>query len=70
MDGFWIDQHTVTNEGFSRFVEETGHVTLAERAPDPADYPGAKPELLIAASVVFQQPTHPVSLENSYNWWT
>jgi sulfatase modifying factor 1 len=70
VDGFWIDQHTVTNTEFARFVKATRHVTLAERVPDPADYPGAKPELLVAASVVFQRQTHPVSLDNPYNWWT
>ncbi|MEJ0041151.1 MAG: SUMF1/EgtB/PvdO family nonheme iron enzyme [Rhizomicrobium sp.] len=51
--GFWIDRHPVTNLDFSRFVAETGHVTLAERAPDAALYPGAKAELLKPASVVF-----------------
>ena len=33
-----------------RFVEATGHVTVAERPPDPADYPGARPELLVPVS--------------------
>src|SRR6185437_9724926 len=28
---FWIDQCTVTNELFSRFVEETGYTTDAEK---------------------------------------
>ncbi len=28
---FWIDRYTVTNELFSRFVEETGYTTDAER---------------------------------------
>ena len=54
MDGFWIDRHPVTNAEFARFVTSTGHVTVAEQAPDPADYPGARPELLVPASVVFQ----------------
>src|SRR5689334_390178 len=36
VDGFWMDAHTVTNEEFRRFVDATGHVTLAERPPDPA----------------------------------
>src|SRR5438876_2196903 len=53
VDGFWIDAHTVTNEQFSRFVEATGYVTLAERPANAADYPGAKPELLVPSSVVF-----------------
>ena len=56
VDGFWMDSHTVTNEEFRKFVEATKHVTSAERAPNPDDYPGAKPELLVPASVVFQKP--------------
>src|SRR6476619_8253391 len=46
VDGFWMDQYAVTNAQFSRFVEKTGYITLAERAPNAEDYPGAKPELL------------------------
>jgi formylglycine-generating enzyme required for sulfatase activity len=70
VDGFWMDACAVTNAKFRRFVEETRHVTLAERAPDPADYPGAKPELLVPSSVVFEKPRHRVDLRNPYNWWT
>ena len=69
VDGFWMDEHAVTNAEFSRFVEQTGHVTVAERAPDPADYPGATQETLIAASVVFQQPSRRVPMD-PFNWWT
>ena len=70
VDGFWIDQHAVTNKEFARFVRATRHVTVAERAPDAADYPGAKPELLVAGSSVFVQPSHRVDLSNPYDWWT
>jgi sulfatase modifying factor 1 len=70
VDGFWIDRHTVTNAEFARFVRKTGHRTVAERAADPADYPGARPELLVPASTVFRAPTHRVDLGNHYNWWT
>jgi formylglycine-generating enzyme required for sulfatase activity len=70
VDGFWIDRHTVTNAEFARFVRKTGHVTVAERAPDPADYPGARPDMLVPASTVFRQPDHRVDLGNHYNWWT
>jgi sulfatase modifying factor 1 len=70
VEGFWIDRHPVTNLEFTRFVKATGHVTSAERAPDPADYPDAKPELLVPASVVFQPTTGPVDLSDHYNWWT
>jgi formylglycine-generating enzyme len=69
VDGFWMDAHTVTNEEFRRFVDATGYVTLAERPPDPADYPGAKPEMLVPASVVFQKPPRRVGLGDHYNWW-
>jgi formylglycine-generating enzyme required for sulfatase activity len=67
--GFWIDRFQVTNAQFDRFVRETGHVTVAERSPNPADYPGAKPELLVPASSVFVQPLRRVDLANQYNWW-
>jgi formylglycine-generating enzyme len=70
VDGFWMDRHAVTNAEFSRFVKKTRHVTSAERAPDPAQYPGAVPELLVPASVVFRQPTRRVSLDDPYSWWT
>src|SRR5262245_46688086 len=67
--GFWMSRYTVTNQDFSRFVEDTGYVTLAERPANPADYPGAKPELLVPASVVFKKASGPVELRNPYNWW-
>ena len=46
--GFWMDAHTVTNRDFQRFVEATGHVTLAEKPANAEDYPGAKPEPAMA----------------------
>jgi formylglycine-generating enzyme required for sulfatase activity len=67
--GFWMSRHTVTNAEFSRFVDETGYVTLAERPANPADYPDAKPELLVPSSVVFQKTGGPVDLRSPYNWW-
>lgn len=67
--GFWMDEHTVTNRQFSRFVERTRYITLAERAPNPADYPDAQADLLVPASSVFRQPGRPVALDNPYHWW-
>jgi formylglycine-generating enzyme required for sulfatase activity len=69
VEGFWMDEHTVTNEEFRKFVEATKHVTSAERAPKAEDYPGAKPELLVPASVVFNKPRQRVDLRDCYNWW-
>ena len=34
VDGFWMDETPVTNEQFSKFVNATGYVTVAERVPD------------------------------------
>jgi len=70
VDGFWIDKFEVTNQQFARFVEATGHVTLAERPARAEDYPGAKPELLKPASVVFRKPARRVDLRNHFNWWS
>ena len=69
VDGFWMDRFTVTNAEFARFVTATGYVTLAERPADPADYPGAKPEMLSPVSTMFRKPAGPVDMRNHYNWW-
>jgi formylglycine-generating enzyme required for sulfatase activity len=69
VDGFWMDQTTVTNGDFARFVDETGYVTVAEKAPDPEMYPGADPELLVPGSIVFSQPPGPVDLADPRSWW-
>jgi formylglycine-generating enzyme required for sulfatase activity len=70
VDGFWMDQYTVTNAQFSRFVEDTDYVTSAERCPNPEEYPDAKPEMLVPASVVFRRPGYRVDLRDHYRWWT
>ena len=69
VEGFWMDRTTVTNAEFRRFVEATGHLTVAERTPTADDYPGARPELLVPASIVFRQPRGRVDLGNHFNWW-
>ena len=70
VDGFFIDKTDVTNAEFERFVKATGYVTVAERKPRAEDYPGAPPENLVAGSVIFAPPNHPVSLDNYFQWWT
>lgn len=64
---FEIDATPVTNAEFGEFVAATGYVTLAERAPTPADYPGADPALLVAGSAVFTPPTEPP--RRPADWW-
>lgn len=69
VDGFWIDETPVTNRKFMEFVKATGHVTIAEKAPDPKDYPGALLEMLRAGSLLFVQPKIVTGTEIS-QWWT
>jgi formylglycine-generating enzyme len=70
VDAFWIDSTPVTNRQFREFVRTTGHVTLAEIAPDPKDYPGALPNMLRAGSLVFNPPKHPIDMGDWSQWWT
>ena len=69
VDGFWMDRLPVTNERFARFVLETGHVTFAELAPDPAHYPHAAPEMLFAGSLVFVKPSADDPVGAGTPWW-
>jgi sulfatase modifying factor 1 len=69
VDGFWMDKTEVTNEQFEKFVRATGYVTVAERKPDPKDFPGVPTENLVAGSVVFAPPPGEVPLDNHYIWW-
>ncbi|MEO0529306.1 MAG: formylglycine-generating enzyme family protein [Planctomycetota bacterium] len=77
VDGFWIDQTEVTNAEFREFVEATGYVTVAEKAPTveeimeqlPPGTPPPKQEDLVAASLVFTPTEQPVPLNNPAAWW-
>jgi formylglycine-generating enzyme required for sulfatase activity len=70
VDGFFMDKTDVTNAQFARFIKASGYVTVAERTPRAEDFPGAPAENLIAGSVVFAPPDHPVPLNNQFQWWT
>ncbi len=77
IDGFWIDQHVVTNAQFERFVRATGYVTTAERVPTWEELqkqlpPGSqKPDesLLVAGSMVFTPSDGPVDRGDMRNFW-
>ena len=71
--GFWMDETEVTNAQFSKFVEETGYVTVAERKIDweelkkqlPPDTPKLPDDQLQPGSLVFSPPNHPVSTQSN-----
>ena len=67
LSSFWIDAHEVTNGQFAEFVADTGYVTVAERQPNPADWPGVPVESLVPGSTLF---TPPDSSSSGSNWWS
>ncbi|MCH9700580.1 MAG: formylglycine-generating enzyme family protein [Actinomycetia bacterium] len=66
---FAVERHPVTNAQFEEFVAETGYLTVAETAPDPALFPGAAPADLVPGALVFRQTRGPVDLRDWRNWW-
>ena len=68
--GFWMDEHPVTVAEFRRFIKATGHITVAEMTPDPADFPAAEPGQLVPGSLVFTPPDRPVPLDDFRHWWS
>jgi formylglycine-generating enzyme required for sulfatase activity len=77
LDGFWMDEHEVTNAQFRAFVEATGYVTTAEKAPDweelqkqlPPGTPKPSDDKLVPGSLVFTRPPTSVSTDDPSRWW-
>lgn len=77
VDGFWMDTTDVTNKQFKAFVDATGYITTAERAPTldeimaqvPPGTPPPPPEALVPASLVFKPSQGPIPLSCHYSWW-
>lgn len=77
VDGFWMDETEVTNSQFAAFVEATGYVTTAEKAPSLEEImsqvaPGTPPppaDKLVPGSLVFTPPAGPVRLDDFSQWW-
>lgn len=70
LNGFWIDQHEVTNAQFSKFVKATGYITIAERKPKKEWFPPGFPEeQMLKGSAVFVAPKNVANLNNMNQWW-
>jgi sulfatase modifying factor 1 len=74
VDGFWMDKTEVTNEQWAKFVAETKYVTVAERKPDPKDFPDVDPkELENPFSLVFRKPKFRIAnallAQRENLWW-
>ncbi|WP_406698016.1 formylglycine-generating enzyme family protein [Singulisphaera sp. Ch08] len=77
INGFWIDEHEVTNAQFRRFIEASNYVTTAERPPDlraimaqvspGTPEPAAKD--LVPGSLVFSPTNGPIPLNDFSQWW-
>ncbi|WP_136466435.1 formylglycine-generating enzyme family protein [Flagellimonas onchidii] len=79
VDGFFMDTTLVTNAKFSKFVKETGYVTVAERIPDweelrkqlPEGTPKPPDSILQPGSLVFKKTKSSVpNLYDFSQWWT
>jgi formylglycine-generating enzyme required for sulfatase activity len=77
VDGFYMDETEVTNAEFRRFVDATGYVTTAEKAPTVEEImkqlpPGTPPpdkEKLVAGSMMFKMSAGPVNTRDFSLWW-
>lgn len=64
LEGFWIAATPVTNRQYTEFVAATGCRTVAEVAPDPAQYPDMIPEMAQPESLIFHKAVTPVDTGN------
>ena len=65
-----IERHPVTNAQYADFVADTGYVTVAERALDPALYPGVAQQDLAPGALVFRATPGRVDLRDWRQWWS
>jgi formylglycine-generating enzyme len=70
VSAFWMDTHELTNAEFAKFVQATGHVTVAEKAPPRDEFPDAPPDKLVPGALVFTGTPTAVPLNDYTQWWT
>ncbi len=77
VDGFWMDVNEVTNADFKKFTDETGYITVAEKAPDwnelkkqlPPGTAAPNPKDLVPASLVYVKPSNVKNTDDVSQWW-
>jgi sulfatase modifying factor 1 len=76
LDGYWIDETEVTNAQFREFVDATGYLTVAEKAPKREDFVGQvaniadiPAENLVAGSICFNSKFDPKMLKKDHPLW-
>ncbi|HMB64455.1 MAG TPA: formylglycine-generating enzyme family protein [Eudoraea sp.] len=78
VDGFFMDIHEVTNAQFTKFVEQTGYITVAEREIDweemkkqlPEGTPKPHDSIMQPGSLVFRKTKERVpNLYDFSQWW-
>jgi formylglycine-generating enzyme required for sulfatase activity len=69
VDSFYMSPHEVTNAQFNEFVAATGYITVAERTPDPNEFPHLPEEQLVAGSAVFVKLSQAIDAGTFTNWW-
>ncbi|MCY4561743.1 MAG: SUMF1/EgtB/PvdO family nonheme iron enzyme [Flavobacteriaceae bacterium] len=77
ISGFWMDKTEVTNAQFKTFVDETGYITTAEKAPVweeikqslPEGTPKPPDSLFQPSSLTFRPTEGPVNLNDFNQWW-
>lgn len=76
LDGFWMDATEVTNAQFSKFVEATDYVTVAERKPKREDFAGQVEDInsipeenLVAGSICFNSGFDRKTLRRDHPLW-
>ena len=78
VEGFWMDATEVTNAQFKKFVDETGYVTIAEKAIDWNELKQQLPEgaqkphdsVLKPGSLSFHCKHHNIqNLQDYSQWW-
>ena len=77
LDGFWMSETPVTNVQFAAFINESGHTTTAEVAPNLEEImsqlpPGTTPppkEMLVPGSLTFINRPIPANPNSDIKWW-